>query len=77
MERLVYGIFAGTKWGIRYNRRDAIKLAKANDAQIRTMSLGLYNSTEGSMFGSGWDMPTFYAQSDPMEMKREQSLRGT
>ncbi len=55
----VYGIFYGDKWAIRFNRKDAIDLAKVNHGKIMSMSLFFFNNCGGS-----FDAPTFYAQSD-------------
>jgi hypothetical protein len=54
---MLYGIFAGTKWGMETNKRRAIKLAKANNAYIKVMK------TPGPEY-TAFDAPTFKLLSD-------------
>ena len=48
----LYGIFAGSRWGIETNKRRALRLARANAALVTRMET--YSARP-----SVWDAPTF------------------
>ncbi len=64
-EKRVYMVHKGKKAVITYNQRKALAFAKREHASVRSMSWGLYQDS------SSWDMPTFYALSDPVASFQE------
>jgi hypothetical protein len=74
MKRRVYLVTIDNQSTIWFNRKYIQPtLKKRPDAKVRWMSLGLYNDglrgAEGDLFSGYWDYPTFYAQSEPLEIK--------
>ena len=56
----VYMIYKGKKAVLSYNKRRAKAIAKLHNAQICFMPYQKYKSSHI------WDMPTFYACSNPL-----------
>lgn len=57
-----YMVHKGKKAVITYNKQDAIKTARKFAAQVRSMDYWLFNQARI------WDLPTFYIQSDKVEV---------
>ena len=55
----LYGIFAGTKFGMSTNAKVAIKVAKKHNGVVRRM-----NDYPDGAGPSSWDSPTFRVMSD-------------
>ena len=58
----VYLIHKGKKGAVLYNKQQAIKEARKHTAQVREMDYWLFNQARI------WDVPTFYSQSDKVEI---------
>jgi predicted RNA-binding protein with EMAP domain len=61
--KTVYMVHKGTKATLTYNKRQAVKLAKENEAKIRSLSYGYFKDCHFTM-----DYPTFYAVSETVNM---------
>lgn len=62
MEKQVYMVHKEKRAAFTYNKQQAIKAARKHSAKVRRMSYWLFNQC------SSWDLPTFYAQSDNVEV---------
>lgn len=58
MERRLYGVFAGSKFGMTLKRVEAVAMAKREKGEVRSIA---FVGSERA-----YDGPTFYAISDPL-----------
>lgn len=58
MAAKIYGIFSGGKWGMTTSKREAMKIARNTKGEVRHL-----NAKGAAQY---WDMPTFYASSNPV-----------
>jgi hypothetical protein len=56
MARKLYGVFCGTKWGMTYSKRTAIRATKA---QMKKTGLEGEVRAMNDPSSSSWDSPTF------------------